>query len=286
LDNLKKTNFAFVQLIQYGSTPADCEVQREPLPSAASAEQIFDHLRRTLFPSTLLAEHITGRIQELLGKKTSAVETEYRQTLGFPMILSSTGFRDAVLSVVEQGSVAGLSHPAWPNPGRYCGVRPPSDDRLGEATLIAPFDQPSVERPRPHPAPSPDGGSQPGSLFPPAWPNPDSPSPEGGATLQTTFLTSRLAVRQEVARLLEDSGAAKVLRVRFAITFDARDTEMSTLPSFVRGSLAGPGHLSGEASLEFEGSFAKPQVEDMVERLPDFSPGSCRVTVTLDSVTT
>lgn len=286
LDNLKKTNFAFVQIIQYGSTPADCDVQREPLPSAASAEQILEHLRRTLFPSTLLAEHITGRIQELLGKKTSAVENEYRQTLGFPMILSSTGFREAVLSVVEQGSVAGLSHPAWPNPGRYCGVRPPSDDRLGEATLIAPFDQPSAERPRPHSTPSPGGGSQSGPPLPPAWPNPDSPSPEGGATLQTTFLTSRLAVRQEVARLLEDSGAAKALRVRFAITFDARDTEISTLPSFFRGSLSGPGHFSGEASLEFDGSFSKPQVEDMVERLPDFSPGSCRVTVTLDSATT
>ncbi len=292
LDTLKKTNFAFVQVIQYGTTPADCDVQREPLPAAASGEQILDHLRRMLFPSTLLAEHVTGRIHDLLGKKTAAVENEYRQTLGFPMILSSTGFREAVLSVVEQGSVAGLSHPAWPSPGRYCGVRPPSDDRLGEATLIEPFDQPATDRPRNTTTPSPVVGSSrpggnpaPGQPLSPSWSQPSAFETSGNLTLQTSFLTSRLAVRQEVARLLEDHATQKASRVRFAITFDDRHTEMSTLPSFVRGSLAGQGRFSGEASLEFDGSFAKPQVEEMVERLPDFSPGSCRVTVILQSAT-
>ena len=114
VDHLKKTNFAFVQVLRYGPTPADFDSQREPIPAAASGEQILDHLRRTLFPSTLLSEHLAGRIQDLLGKKTSAVENEYRQTMGFPMVLSSTGFREAVLSLVEQGSVAGLSHPLQP----------------------------------------------------------------------------------------------------------------------------------------------------------------------------
>lgn len=288
VDHLKKTNFAFVQVVRYGSTPADFDAQREPIPSAASGEQILDHLRRTLFPSTLLSEHLAGRIQDLLGKKTSVVENEYRQTLGFPMVLSSTGFREAVLSLVEQGSVAGLSYPAWPSPGRYCGVRPPSDDRLGEATLIPPFDQPDLARPRANTTQQatttqPDQSDPSGSGPPhqPTWPPFGSSPAPGDLTLQTTFLTSRLAVRQEVARLLEDHSTRKASRVRFAITFDERHTEMSTLPSMIRGSLSGNGRFSGEASLGFDGSFTKPQIEEMVERLPDFSPGSCRVTVTL-----
>jgi hypothetical protein len=51
------------------------------------------------------------------------------------------------------------------------------------------------------------------------------------------------------------------------------------LPSFLRGSLSGPAKFSGESALEFSGVFTKPEVEEMVERLPDFTPGSCRVTL-------
>lgn len=63
---------------------------------------------------------------------------------------------------------------------------------------------------------------------------------------------------------------------------NAGDTEVSTLPTLLRGSLSGPGKFAGEASIEFAGPFTKPQVEAMVERLPDFGPGACRVTLALE----
>jgi hypothetical protein len=58
---------------------------------------------------------------------------------------------------------------------------------------------------------------------------------------------------------------------------------MSTLPSFLRGSLTGTGTFNGEVTFEFPGSFNKAAVEAMMERLPDFAPGSAKVTLTLDS---
>ena len=57
--------------------------------------------------------------------------------------------------------------------------------------------------------------------------------------------------------------------------------DISALPAFIRGSLTGAGKFEGEAAIEFNGLFSKAQIEAMVERLPDFTPGSCRVTLTL-----
>jgi hypothetical protein len=58
--------------------------------------------------------------------------------------------------------------------------------------------------------------------------------------------------------------------------------DVASLPAFLRGSLGGTGKFSGEAALEFAGPFTKAQVEEMVERLPDFSPGSCRLTLGIE----
>ena len=74
-----------------------------------------------------------------------------------------------------------------------------------------------------------------------------------------------------------------MIRVRIALLWDSRTVEMSTLPAFLRGSLTGTGNFSGDVSLDFPGSFTKAAVEEMMERLPDFAPGSAKVTLTLDS---
>jgi hypothetical protein len=41
--------------------------------------------------------------------------------------------------------------------------------------------------------------------------------------------------------------------------------------------LTGNASFHGESALQFSGVLTKAQVEEMVERLPDFTPGSCRV---------
>jgi hypothetical protein len=98
-------------------------------------------------------------------------------------------------------------------------------------------------------------------------------------TVATPFLQSRQQIRQEIARLLDQKEGRRIVAVRIALTFDERTLETGSLPSFLRGSLTGLAKFSGESALEFAGVFTKAQVEEMVERLPDFSPGSCRVTL-------
>ena len=100
-------------------------------------------------------------------------------------------------------------------------------------------------------------------------------------TVSTSFLRTRQQVRQEVARLLESRTDPRVEKVRIALAYDERETEMSALPSYFRGTLSGIGRFAGEASLEFNGAFTKAETEEMLERLPDFTPGACRVTLTI-----
>jgi hypothetical protein len=95
--------------------------------------------------------------------------------------------------------------------------------------------------------------------------------------VSTSFLPSRQLLRQEIARLLGENEGARIVSVQIALTFDERTVDVSALPSFLRGSLAGVAAFHGESALQFSGVFTKAQVEDMVERLPDFTPGSCRV---------
>jgi hypothetical protein len=99
--------------------------------------------------------------------------------------------------------------------------------------------------------------------------------------VSTGFCESRQQLRQEVAARLDGAEGRSVVRVRIGMTFESRTAEMSTLPTFLRGSLVGSGVFNGEVTIELPGAFNKASVEEMMERLPDFSPGSAKVTLTL-----
>jgi len=280
VDYLKKTNFQHVQVVKFGAAASDCEFQRENLPPAATREQIAQHLLRTLYPSSLLQEHLAARVADLIGKKVSQVESDYRNTLGFPMLMTHSLFQEAICALTELGNVIGLRHSV----DNACGRRPRlTGDQLGDAVISEPFDvtaapsitsQPllPITTPRPSSSPMTGNGSTAGSTAPSATTT--QPATE---TVATPFLPSRQQLRQEVARLLGEQEGRRIVSVRIALTFDERMLESGSLPSFLRGSLTGPAKFSGESALEFAGVFTKPQVEEMVERLPDFTPGSCRV---------
>jgi len=279
VDYLKKNNFQHVQVVRFGASASDCEFQRENLPPAATREQIAQHLLRTLYPASLLQEHLGGRVAELVGKKVSQVETDYRNTLGFPMLMTHSLFQEAICALTELGNVIGLRHPA----NNACGRRPRlTADQLGDAVISEPFDvsaAPSTTQPqtaatsaRPSTAPTTATMSSAGTTSESA--TAAQPATE---TVATSFLPSRQQIRQEIARLVEQQEGRRIVSVRIALTFDERTLETGSLPSFLRGSLTGPAKFSGEAELEFSGVFTKAQVEEMVERLPDFTPGSCRV---------
>jgi len=281
IDYLKKTNFVFVQVLRYGSGPESLEFQRENLPPAALREQIVQHILRTIYPGSLVQEHLANRAAELFGKKVSQVETEYRNTLGFPMLLHQSVFQEAICALVEQGNLLGVKHSA----DQACGRRPRlTGDQLAEALITPPFDDPSAATPLFVPRPAETTRTGDARSLPAPYPSselqPSLPIP-GSEVVSTSFLSSRQEIRQNIARLLESHEGKRAARVRFAITFEERETDISSLPSFLRGSLTGPGKFQGEAELEFNGSFSKAQIEEMVERLPDFVPGACRVSLTL-----
>jgi len=282
VDYLKKTNFQHVQVVKFGASPFNCEFQRENLPPAATREQIAQHLLRTLFPASLLQEHLSGRVAGLVGKKVSQVEADYRNTLGFPMLMTHSLFQEAICALAELGNVIGLHHPV----DNACGRRPRlTGDQLGDAVISEPFDvtaapstmsQSSLAMTTQLPSTPPitTNGSTAGITAPST--TTAQPTIE---TVATTFQPSPQQIRQEIARLLEQQEGRRIVSVRLALTFDERTLETGSLPSFLRGSLTGPAKFSGESSLEFSGVFTKPQVEEMVERLPDFTLGSCRVTL-------
>jgi hypothetical protein len=282
VDYLKKTNFQHIQIVKFGPTPAECEFQTEGLPAAATREQIAQHLLRTLYPASLIQEHLSGRIADLIGKKVGQVEAEYRNTLGFPMLMAENVFADAVHNLVSQGTVIGLRHPA----GDACGHTPRLRwDQLADAVISEPFDETGA----------PSTGFQPGLPLTPPRPTIGAPANPAGtadittpttalADVGTSFMPSRQLLRQEVARLLGDNEGGRILSVQIALTFDERKVDVSALPSFLRGSLAGVAAFHGESALQFSGPFTKAQVEEMVERLPDFSPGSCRVKLGIEAM--
>ncbi len=280
VDYLKKTNFQHVQVAKFGASSSDSEFQRENLPPAATREQIAQHLLRTLYPSSLLQEHLAARVADLVGKKVSQVESDYRNTLGFPMLMTHSLFQEAICALAELGNVIGLRHSV----DNACGRRPRlTGDQLGDAVISEPFDIPAApsttsQQLLPITAPRPSATT--GNGWPAGTTAPSTTAAQPATeTVATPFLPSRQQIRQEIARLLDQQEGRRIVVVRIGLTFDERTLETGSLPSFLRGSLTGPAKFSGESALEFAGVFTKPQVEEMVERLPDFSPGSCRVTL-------
>ncbi len=285
VDYLKKTNFVHVHVITFGGSAADSDFQRENLPAAATREQITTHLTRALYPAPLLQDHLSARVNDIIGKKVSQVENEYRSTPGFPILMSQSIFEEAIRGLAELGTVVGIQH----TKGRFCGqCCTLNSDELADALITTPFEvapsssttpqlfNPSIQRPT-----DPAGPSSSNTILHPSFGG-AAPAQPAAQPVSSTFLPTRLEVRQQVASLLNEHEGRRVLSVRFALTYNERTVEVSTLPSFLRGSLSGPGKFAGEASIEFVGPFTKAQVEEMAERLPDFSTGACRVTLGLE----
>jgi hypothetical protein len=281
IEAIKKVNFAYVQIHRTGATSEDGEYTLEPV-QPLSKDAVHQHLARSLFPSTYLAEHIQNRAADLFGRKVSALELEYRNTLSYPVVVYAADFQKAIQSLVVDG-IFNLAHPAGI---QHAGDTPTlSDQDLMDATLAAPSARPAS-------APS----SKPvligiDVVTPPAHAPASTPATSGpfgsldiGVSEQqvsTGFCDSRQLLRQEVASRLDQAEGRAVTRVRIGMTFEARTAEMSTLPAFLRGSLTGHGTFSGEVTLEFAGPFTKAAVEEMMERLPDFTPGSAKVALAL-----
>ncbi|MCX6865170.1 MAG: hypothetical protein NTV46_02935 [Verrucomicrobia bacterium] len=279
---LRKISLAYVQVTDYGQTAKDSSFMLENVPVGGSADEIRTHLNKTLYPPSLVREHLQDRASDLLGMKVAQVEAQYRNTLGFPVLVFRTTFQEALESLVESGTVISIEPPGHPG---ICGARPHLRGEDFRAAVIA----------KPFESPPSDPGRRPGAVSRPPLSATTSGQQEDSCDdtdvvpfrppateqLSTPFCSARDPLRQAVARLLDERGAPTVAALRIDLTFDSRHCDMSVLPSFIRGTLTGAAEFHGESSLTFAGPLTKAAVEAMMERLPDFAPGSCRVMMTL-----
>jgi hypothetical protein len=80
-------------------------------------------------------------------------------------------------------------------------------------------------------------------------------------------------LRQGVAMLLVEHEEAIVKGVTFRIFFEKRSCDLATLPSGLRGSIAGLGDITADLTIGKNGEFSKADVEQLVEKLPSLPGG-------------
>lgn len=181
--------------------------------------------------------------------------------------MSQNIFQEAIHALTELGTVIGLQHPA----DNACGRRPRlNPDQLADALITAPFEvAPSSPTTPAAPAAFTTGAttSNPATTTTAAGPARPAVQP-----ISTTFLPTRLEIRQQVASDLNNHPDRRILSVRFALTYNERTAEMSTLPSLLRGSLSGPGKFAGEASSSLPARSARPKSKKWSSACPISPP--------------
>ena len=87
----KKGALEYLRKTTSRSSKSRATAHRRPSPSfsgriclAAAREQIIQHVLRQLYPPAYVQEHLAGRAAELVGRKVSQVEEEYRNTPRLP----------------------------------------------------------------------------------------------------------------------------------------------------------------------------------------------------------
>lgn len=268
VDALKRAGLIFIRWEFYGDSPDVDRIEEETITGVSKDDVL--HSLNQFFPIQLFEEHLSGRLNEILGRTVKDIDQEYRATLSFPVPATARSVSGALRSMCKSGKI-GIRHQR----GNFCGEDPQlTETEIFSATLDAPFETARVPRP------TPAGGGE-----------VESPTP-GVVIAHPTFETKEIAtppvpsggqLRQEIASQLQEYPDAKVTRVRLTIYLDATTGDLSSLPAGLRGSLSGSGSLSAEIIVTKGGEFSKAEVEQFVESLPSVRNAdySARLNLTL-----
>jgi len=272
-DTIRRAGLVFTHFEQFGNTPRDVHVEFEPLGNARTKDEVLQKISTAYFPEQIVAEHIFDRLADVEGKTVAAIEQEYRNTLGFPIIMSQSAWDNAIRQLCKDSKV-GIRHQR----GNQCGKTPDlGDNELAEATVTGPFARQE---------PPPVGPPPVGPPRPPVGPEPPVGPPVGPAPVRIESVSVPPqrgigALRQEVAVRLQAFPDGKVTRIRFQVYLEQSVGDLSTLPAGIRGSLSGPGDLIAEITITKSGEFSKAEVEQMIEKLPLFSGADYSATLTV-----
>lgn len=264
-DAIRRAGLQYIRFEAFGAKPADDHVEPENPGNATDKEQVVDWIGKTLFPEMVFQEHLGKRLEQVKNRLVGDVDSEYRETLTFPVPMAVQSVTRAIRRLCEEGEI-GIYH----NKGNYSN----RDPLLSEKELLeAKIGEPVGEAP-PTTTVLVRDIAKPGAETPtqPEAPGGEAPEVrEESERIGIPFKPSISALRQEVAARLHDVEGARIKSVQFRwFRQSAQEEELSDLPSSLRGSLSGPGTISFEATVVMRGDMDKAQVEQLCEQLPSF----------------
>jgi hypothetical protein len=271
-----KSGYVYIRIDGWGDQPSQAQFEEDSLGQAASKDDVRNYLLSQVYPQSLFEEHLRENLSNLFGQRVEQVDRVYRNTLGFPVPLTTGMVGDAVMALAEDSNrILGLQYLGK----SFCGERGAlTDSELNQAVLAPPWPV------------MPDRSSQ-TSLFSP----PDSAiSPEHTGTTTTLeggksefdLPAQPLAIveergtphcrslgelRQQVAVRLADVDEPVIHSARFNVFADYRGLELSALPVAYRGALTGQGDLDVQLAITVLGPMPKAALEQQCERLPNLS---------------
>ncbi len=271
----KKAGVSYVS-VHVTSSGSPLTFELESLGSATTRQDILIRLQQEFHPAQRFEDHMLECLQDerrelLLERSVAEVKGTYKKTLGFPVFTTETILTQALIRLCKERKI-GLHNART----RHCGSTPSfTGSEWNEAILVEPFIEETSGLPLPPGAlPIPSGGSSPAPTPAGRPDEPGIPSPdEIPVYIQTPNETSLNQLRQRVAEKLVELTEPKITKARLVVYLQNPSVELGTLPSALRGSLAGLGEINCEIDIQKQGSFGKAQIEQMVEQLPTF-PGA------------
>jgi len=270
IDAIRRAGLVFVRWEHYATTSRDDQVEEENLPGDGSKDRVLEALSQQHFPTQLFEEHLSGRLEETRGRTVREIDSEYRQTLGWPVPTTVRTISAAIRNLCRDRHL-GIRHPG----GNFCGENPSlTETELFSATVDEPFETGRVSV-GVGAGQTTGGGAGAGAGTVTGAPGAGI---EGGTAVVTRPPTESLsilpqpgasALRQEIAARLQTHESPTVVKAGFTVYFAEEAGDLGALPTAIRGSLGGPGSLTVEITVQREGSFSKAEVEQMAESLPN-----------------
>ena len=262
-DHIKAAGLMYVQIDRWANGPQETVFELESVGKSWRKEEVQRFLQENIYPPPRFQEHLREHVASFLGRTISEVEETYRNTLGYPVPLFLTAVSDAVVELVEDRSrILGLQHTR----GNFCGKHVAlASTELPKAVLHEPW---------PETAAPPTDGTAPGLPTSPVPPTgegtaPVAPLPDVSMEERaTTYCHSPEEVRRAIASRLQDLDDVSVEKADFRIFADAREVDLTSYPSALRGALTGRGNLNLQIDISCLGPMDKAALEAKCESLP------------------
>ena len=284
---LKSTGLVYVRIDEWAETPDRTSFEEESLGSASTREEVLNFVRTQIFPGSLFEEHLRDRLDDFFEKHVDRIDRAYRNTLGFPVLLTVDMVSRALVSLAEHPArIAGLQHTR----GHFCAEHVTlSEPELAAAVLVPPWPA-STSHPEPTPPgalleatpPGGDAGFKPGteSVEPPPIFEPSGAQTEERAT---PHCRGRGELRLQMAARLVDTDDSVIHSARFTIYASYTDHDLASQPAAYRGALSGTGSLDVQLEITVQCPMDKAVLEQHCEQLPDVPGADYAVRVRIET---